>query len=127
MSRSKQTTKVTRRGKAVTAALGVAGALSLASGASASTAPTGEIPAHETAPIILADEEISDVSLSTFYVFDKENAGERSVRVAAHGGCGHGGCGGYEAAADEAAEAAEEVAEAAVAAFGLDLSASVNR
>ena len=38
MSRSKQTSKVKRRRKAVTAALGVAGALSLASGASASTA-----------------------------------------------------------------------------------------
>ena len=79
MSHSKQTSKVKRRRKAVTAALGVAGALSLASGASASTAPTGDMPAHKTAPVILAEEEISDVSLSTFYVFDKENA-ELTVR-----------------------------------------------
>jgi hypothetical protein len=38
----------------------------LASGASASTAPTGDIPTQKTAPVILAEEEISDVSLSTF-------------------------------------------------------------
>jgi hypothetical protein len=139
MSRSKQTSKVIRRRKAVSAALGVAGALSLASGASASTAPPGDIQTHETAPIILAEEEISDVSLSTFYVFDKESAGARSVRVAAHGGCGHGGCGGRgcgdeaaEGVATEVAEAVEEVAEvaeaaavAAVVVFGLDLSESV--
>jgi hypothetical protein len=68
MSRSKQTSKIKRPRKAVTAALGVAGALSLASGASASTAPTGDIPTNKTAPVILAEEEISDVSLSTFYL-----------------------------------------------------------
>jgi hypothetical protein len=41
--------------------LGIAGALSLASGASASNSPT-----QNTAPVILAEEEISDVSLATF-------------------------------------------------------------
>jgi hypothetical protein len=94
MSRSKQTSMVKRPRKAVTAALGVAGALSLASGASALTASTGEIRTPETASVFLAEEEMSDVSLATFYLFDKENAGVRTVRVAAHGGCGHGGCGG---------------------------------
>jgi hypothetical protein len=75
MSCSKQPSKVTkRRRKAVSAALGVAGAL-LATGASASTAPTGNMPAQNAASVILAEEEISDVSLATFYVFDKENAG----------------------------------------------------
>jgi hypothetical protein len=38
--------------------------LSLAGGASASVAPT-----QNTARIILAEEEVSDVSLATFYVF----------------------------------------------------------
>src|SRR3984893_5439043 len=97
MSRSKQTSKGRGRRRVVTA-LGVAGALSLAGGASASISSTGDKPTQNTAPVILAEEEISDVSLSTFYVFDKENAGARSVRVAAHGGCGRGcggrGCGG---------------------------------
>jgi hypothetical protein len=51
MSRFKKTSKAKRRRKAVTAALGVVGALSLASSASASNAPTGDISTH-TAPII---------------------------------------------------------------------------
>ena len=72
MSRSKQTSKTRGRRRAVTA-LGVAGALSLASGASASIAPAGDLPTQNAAPVILAEEEISDVSLATFYVFDKEN------------------------------------------------------
>jgi len=87
----------------------VAGALSLAGGASASS-PVGDMPTRNTAPVILAEEEISDVSLATFYVFDKEHAPIRGVRLAqvsinlghggcghgrgcGHGGCGHGGCG----------------------------------
>jgi hypothetical protein len=63
---------------------------------------------QNTAPVILAEEEISDVSLATFYVFDRENAPIHGVRLAqlsiglghggcghgcGHGGCGHGGCG----------------------------------
>jgi hypothetical protein len=56
-------------------------------------------PRHE---IFLGDEEISDVSLSTFYVFDKENAklqlGEklawRGCGGCPCGGCGWRGCGG---------------------------------
>jgi hypothetical protein len=40
--------------------------------------PAADVPARNT-PVshefILAEEEISDVSLATFYVFDKENAG----------------------------------------------------
>jgi hypothetical protein len=54
--------------------------------------------------IILCEEEISDVSLATFYVFDNENAGTFRRRIKlAQGGCGppkkilahaYGGCGG---------------------------------
>jgi hypothetical protein len=59
MARSKP--KVTkRRRKAATAAFGVAGALSLATSASASTALTGDMLTHETTPVILAEVEISD-------------------------------------------------------------------
>ena len=106
MSRSKQTSKGRGRSRAVTA-FGVAGALSLAAGgASASLGPARDIPKENSAPVILAEEEISDVSLSTFYVFDKENAGTHrpGVHLAARacgrgcGGCavrrGCGGCGG---------------------------------
>ena len=98
MSRSKQTKKGRGRRRVVTALGAVAGALSLAGGASASN-PVGDMPTQNTAPVILAEEEISDVSLATFYVFDKENAPIHGVRLAqlsinlGHGGCGHGGCG----------------------------------
>jgi len=95
MSRSKQTNKKERGRRRVVTALGaVAGALSLAGGASASS-PAGDIPTQNSAPVILAEEEISDVSLSTFYVFDKENApihGVRLAQVSIQLGHGHGGC-----------------------------------
>ena len=59
-------------------ALGIAGvSLAMASGASASTAGSAvDVPVQNTAThheLFLGEEEISDVSLSTFYVFDKEN------------------------------------------------------
>jgi hypothetical protein len=110
MSHAKYASKQRNRTKAVTV-LGVAGALSLAGGASAAAVgPTGETPTEKTAPVIgLAEEEISDVSLATFYVFDNENAvaprpglqlargrsyrGYRGYPVAC-GGCGGGGGGG---------------------------------
>ena len=102
MARTKQASKRNRRSKAVPV-LGAAGlSLSLASGASASTGgsaadvtPQNATPNHE---IFLGDEEISDVSLSTFYVFDKENTAQPQVgeKVAAWGcgcrGCRCGGC-----------------------------------
>ena len=53
--------------------------LSLAGGASAATAvPAADVLSWDTNPgreITLNEEEIADVSLGTFYVFDKENAG----------------------------------------------------
>ena len=74
MSRGKQKSKQKGRAKAVTV-LGVAGALSLAGSASrAAVGPPGD---PLTANVTLYEEEISDVSLSTFYVFDHENAGAR--------------------------------------------------
>ena len=73
MSRGQRTSKRKDRTKAVTV-LGVAGALSLAGGASgAAVGPPGDSLTASTA-ITLYEEEISDVSLSTFYVFDHENA-----------------------------------------------------
>ena len=57
MSRSKQTKKGRGRRRVVTALGAVAGALSLAGGASASS-PVGDMPTQNTAPVILAEEEI---------------------------------------------------------------------
>jgi hypothetical protein len=73
MSHGQRTSKRKGRTKAVTV-LGVAGALSLAGGASgAAVGPPGDTLTANAA-ITLNEEEISDVSLSTFYVFDHENA-----------------------------------------------------
>ena len=112
MPQAKQTSKRKRRSKALPV-LGAAGlSLSLASGASA--VPSGlaaNMPMPNTEDgnqVTLGEEEISDVSLATFYVFDKEGDGTSSmvqlVRHGCHGchGCrrhGHGcggcrGCGG---------------------------------
>jgi len=97
---AKQASKRKRRGKAVPV-LGAAGlSLSLASGASAATSgSTADMLTRNTGvshQITLCEEEIFDVSLATFYVFDKENAGtfRRGARLAAGGCCGGGGCGG---------------------------------
>ncbi len=101
MSRAQQAPKRKRRRKAVPT-LGVAGlSLSLTGAASAAAGGLAAgMPMHDagaTNEIILTEEEISDVSLATFYVFDKENVGalRPGVRFAA-GGCagGCGGCGG---------------------------------
>ena len=97
---SKRSSKTKRRGKALPA-LGLAGvSLSMASGACASTgeASANTSPTVQSHEIFLGEEEIADVSLATFYVFDKENAGMPAPgqRVAFGGcrGCGCGGCGG---------------------------------
>jgi hypothetical protein len=79
------------RTKAVTI-LGVAGALSLAGGASgAAVGPPSDTLTVNTA-VTLYEEEISDVSLSTFYVFDHENDGAHrpGLQLAQRRGCG--GC-----------------------------------
>jgi hypothetical protein len=89
-----------KRSRAALPVLGAAGvSLTMAGGASANT-PTVEVPSQDSGPrILLAEEEIFDVSLATFYVFDKERDFGPGVRLAAgRGGCGgcggHGGCGG---------------------------------
>ena len=92
-----------------------AAAVSLAfAGGAYATAPTEHAPAQDTprTDITLGEEEISDVNLGTFYVFDKENVefgapvqlARRGCRGCARacrgcavrrgcGGCGGGGCG----------------------------------
>jgi hypothetical protein len=76
MSQGKRNSKRKGRTKAVTV-LGVAGALSLAGGGSEATVgPPSDTLMANTA-VTLCEEEIFDVSLSTFYAFDHESAGAR--------------------------------------------------
>ena len=103
MARVKQPSKQ-KRVKAALPALGAAGlTFSMVGGASAATVPANDVaqstnysPNHQ---ITLGEEEIADVSLATFYVFDKEGTAANDGRIQlARGGCGHGcggrGCGG---------------------------------
>jgi len=98
MAHKKQASKQGRRSKALPM-LGIAGAsLSLAGAASASTSgPVADLPSQTTTPshqIFLGEEELSDVSLATFYVFDKESAAKPRPGVqTAWWRCGCGGCG----------------------------------
>ena len=96
MPPTKRVTPRKRRSKVVLA-LGAAGlSLSLASGASAAISGMN---GASSAPVSkqLYEEEISDVSLATFHVFDRENAGTHGGRAQlamAAGGCaGCAGCG----------------------------------
>ena len=78
MPRLKQAAKRNRVREAVPV-MGVVGmSLSLTGGASAATAlPPTDMPVRDTVSpqVTLNEEEIADVSLGTFYVFDKETAG----------------------------------------------------
>ena len=114
--------------------LGAAGLLSLAGGASAATsaAAVADLPPQAITPnhgIMLGEEELSDVSLSTFYVFDKESAKfslvTRSLGVDA---AVVDAAAAAVAAADVAGAAAAAVAAAAVAAARHgDVAASAKR
>src|SRR3954452_5302032 len=86
-----------KRGRTALPFLGAAGAsLAMAGGASASAVPPENLPAQKAVPhpvVVLGEEELSDVSLATFYVLDQEDAAYLGVKVAQRcGGCR--GCGG---------------------------------
>jgi hypothetical protein len=108
-ARQKRTTKA-----AAMTAFGAAG-LGLVGSASASAIPTTDIAqCDNTSPnarLVLGEEEMADVTLATFHLFDKEDIGigvqEVAVVVRGCGGCrgcracrgcrvwrGCGGCGG---------------------------------
>ena len=106
MRRVKQASKQKRTTKAAAVkVLGAAGlGFSLVGSASASTMPTAGIPQSDnTSPnqrFVLDEEEMVDVSLATFYVFDRENVGSgMQLARGCGGGCGGcrgcGGCGGF--------------------------------
>jgi hypothetical protein len=101
MSRVKQASKQKRTTKAAAVkALGAAGlSFSLVGNASASTAPTATFPLSDNnSPnqrFVLSEEEMADVSLATFYVFDRETFGSGLQMARGCGGCGGcRGCGG---------------------------------
>jgi hypothetical protein len=103
MPRVKQASKK-KRGTKTVPVLGAAGlTFSLVGGASAAVAPITDVPqTPNIAPghaITLGEEEIADVSLATFYVFDKENTGatQSGVQVAWRGCGGCRGCRGCRA------------------------------
>jgi hypothetical protein len=99
MPRVKQASKRKRVTKAAVPALGAAGlTVSLIGGASASALPNADVQqAPNYAPtqaMTLGEEEIADVSLATFHLFDKENTGSVRGMVQEARGCGCRGCGG---------------------------------
>ena len=84
-----------RRGKIIPA-VGV-GLMTLTSTACASMRAADANTEVRSTNVLMAEEEVSDISLATFHVFDKEGP----VRLAAGhgcgghgGGCAHGGGGG---------------------------------
>ena len=94
---SKQASKRKRVTKAAMPALGAAGlTFSLAGGASASALPnadtTQKLNFSPTQGVLLGEEEIADVSLSTFHLFDKEHGTAGAQQMA--WGCRCGGCRG---------------------------------
>ena len=93
MPQTKLTAQWKRRSKVVLALEAAGLSLSLVSSASAAI---GAMNRASSAPASkqLYEEELCDVSLATFHVFDRENAGTQgwSARLAM-GACGGGGCG----------------------------------
>ena len=104
MARMKQPSKRKRR-RIGLPALGAAGVSLVMAGGAAGNAPTANVPSLQDTSlrpaITLDEEEISDVRLGTFYIFDKENESQlgQGIRLAARGGCGRCGGGGRCAAA----------------------------
>jgi hypothetical protein len=121
MPQAKRASKGKRPSKAVSV-LGIAGvSLAASAGGSPAVIPSASLAApiagsaadtlwQNRAPFqvpSLGEEEISDVSLATFYLFDKEGLGNSGsdiqLAVIRNGcGCGHGcggcrGCGGFRA------------------------------
>ena len=96
MPRVKQSSRQKRATKAAAVmALGAAGlGLSLVGSSSASTMPTADVPQSDnTSPnqrLVLGEEEMADVSLATFHLFDRENLGSGVQLARGCGGCGGG-------------------------------------
>ena len=81
-----------RRGKIIPA-VGV-GLMTLTSTACASMRAADANTEVRSTNILMAEEEVSDVSLATFHVFDKEGPVRLAAGHGGGGGCAHGGGGG---------------------------------
>jgi hypothetical protein len=96
MARAKQVSKRKRSQKALPV-WGAAGmSLAMAGGASATgVAPAEKGSSQRTLPVItLGEEELSDISLSKFFVFDREGATAARLGEKYAQRCGGRGCGG---------------------------------
>jgi hypothetical protein len=112
MPQAKRTSRQKRVAKATVPVIGAAGlSFGLAGGASASATPTADVPQKldlaPTQTVTLGEEEIADVKLATFHLFDRENSqsavqemawacrcgGCRACRGCGWRGCRCGGCG----------------------------------
>jgi hypothetical protein len=108
MAKAKRATKRTTR-RAAALALGAAGVSLTMTGGASATAPTNVPLRDDARRIFLGEEEIADVSLATFHVFDRETESRlrQGLRLAAGvqggcgitRGCGPGGCVGASCAA----------------------------
>jgi len=96
MAQAKQASKRKRRRTALPV-VGAAGVSFAMVGGAAATTPTANVPSRDIdarSVFALGEEEMSDVSLATFYVFDKENARTPQAGVQLAWGCrGCRGCG----------------------------------
>jgi len=96
----KSSKKRTRSWAALPVAAAAGVSFAMADEASA-RAPVMDVSSQDTGKtIVLAEVEVAEVSLGTFYVFDREMESSPRLRFAGgghHGGCGghHGGCGGH--------------------------------
>jgi hypothetical protein len=80
-------------------AVGAGLGISLAGSASASTIPGASVPQYDNAlpnqRFVLGEEEMADVNLATFHLFDRETAARgEQVAVIVVGRCRCGGCRG---------------------------------
>ena len=101
MARARQGSKKRRASRAALHVWATAGASLAVAGNAPANTPVVAVPSQGPGTrIVLAEQEVSDVSLGTFYVFDRETELKAGVRLAGGrcGGCGGGGgcgCGGH--------------------------------
>ena len=85
MAKAKRATKRTTR-RAAALALGAAGVSLTMTGGASATAPTNVPLRDDARRIFLGEEEIADVSLATFHVFDRETEVSAAPRFKTCGG-----------------------------------------
>jgi len=85
----KRSPKTNRRSKTFPALFGFGVSLSMAGACTSTSEASAHAQNHE---VFLAEEEVFDVSLATFYVFDKEHAAPTAQKLRLAAGCG-AGCG----------------------------------